>query len=166
MSDLFPPLRYGQVELRENMPRRFYCRARWHAGGLEGETQVFDIDFPDRDGHRLGGITEFTVKRAPREALLRGLGGDATRLLYTVGWHEAAAPEGADATTDGTWLIAGLDELADHRAGSVMLDPAADANVWHQAFAAAAEGRQPVVGIVWRSPRPGPTARPPISPRD
>ncbi|MFN8072362.1 MAG: SDR family NAD(P)-dependent oxidoreductase [Mycobacterium sp.] len=156
VSDLFLPLRYGQVELRENMPRRFYCRARWHAGGLEGETQVFDIDFLDRDGHRLGGITEFTVKRAPREALLRGLGGDATRLLYTVGWHEAAAPEGADATTDGTWLIAGLDELADHRAGSVMLDPAADANVWHQAFAAAAEGGKPVVGIVWRSPaRPG-----------
>ena len=35
-----------------------------------------------------GGIREFTVKRAPREALLRGLGGDATRLLYTLGWHE------------------------------------------------------------------------------
>ncbi len=156
VSDLFLPLRYGQVELRENMPRRFYCRARWHAAGLEGETQVFDIDFLDRDGHRLGGITEFTVKRAPREALLRGLGGDATRLLYTVGWHEAAAPEGADATTDGTWLIAGLDELADHRAGSVTLDPAADANAWQQAFAAAAEVGKPVVGIVWRSPaRPG-----------
>ncbi len=90
VSDLFLPLRYGQVELREELPRRFYCRARWHAGAFDGETQVFDIDFVDRDGRRLGGISEFTVKRAPREALLRGLGGDATRLLYTLGWHESA----------------------------------------------------------------------------
>lgn len=87
----FLPLRYGQVEIRERMPRRFYCRARWHAGAVDGETQVFDIDFLDRDGRRLGGITEFTVKRAPREALLRGLGGDATRLLYTLGWRDAGA---------------------------------------------------------------------------
>ncbi|MCW1958136.1 MAG: acyltransferase domain-containing protein, partial [Mycobacterium sp.] len=76
VADLFLPLRYGQVELRERMPRRFYCRARWHAAGVEGETHVFDIDFLDSDGNRLGGIREFTVKRAPREALLRGLGGD------------------------------------------------------------------------------------------
>ena len=74
------------------MPRRFYCRARWHTSGLDSETQVFDLDFVDRDGRRLGGIREFTVKRAPREALLRGLGGDATRLLYTLGWHELPPP--------------------------------------------------------------------------
>ena len=30
MSDLFLPLRYGQVQVLEKMPRRFYCRARWH----------------------------------------------------------------------------------------------------------------------------------------
>ena len=30
VSDLFLPLRYGQVMLQEKMPRRFYCRARWH----------------------------------------------------------------------------------------------------------------------------------------
>ena len=65
--------------LREQMPKRFYCRARWQAGGSDSETQVFDLDFVDRDGRQLGGIREFTVKRAPREALLRGLGGDATR---------------------------------------------------------------------------------------
>ena len=92
VNDLFLPLRYGQVMLREKMPRRFYCRARWHASGLDSETQVFDLDFVDRDGRQLGGIREFTVKRAPREALLRGLGGDATRLLYTLGWHEVPPP--------------------------------------------------------------------------
>ena len=88
VHDLFPPLRYGQVLLREKMPRRFYCRARWHESALDSETQVFDLDFVGRDGQFLGGIREFTVKRAPREALLRGLGGDASRLLYTLGWHE------------------------------------------------------------------------------
>ena len=31
-ADLFLPLRYGRVVLRERMPRRFYCRARWQTG--------------------------------------------------------------------------------------------------------------------------------------
>ena len=87
-GDLFLPLRYGRVVLRERMPRRFYCRARWQTGGSDSETQVFDLDFVDRDGRQLGGIRDFTVKRAPREALLRGLGGDATRNLYTLDWQE------------------------------------------------------------------------------
>ncbi len=149
-ADLYLPLRYGQVELRDNMPRRFYCRARWHESGVEGETLVFDIDFLDRDGHRLGGITEFTVKRAPREALLRGLGGDTTRLLYTVGWQEIAAPTAEDAgAVTGTWLIAGFDELAAGVPGAVVVDSGSDG--WKQAFADAAERGEPVAGIVWRS---------------
>ncbi|MDT5284518.1 MAG: hypothetical protein QOJ20_5713, partial [Mycobacterium sp.] len=107
VNDLFLPLRYGQVMLREKMPRRFYCRAKWHTSALDSETQVFDLDFVDRDGRQLGGIREFTVKRAPREALLRGLGGDATRLLYTLGWHEVPPPASSDGTggANGTWLI-------------------------------------------------------------
>ena len=96
VNDLFLPLRYGQVTLKEKMPRRFYCRARWHESALDSETQVFDLDFVDRDGRLLGGIREFTVKRAPREALLRGLGGDATRLLYTLGWHEVPPPRAVE----------------------------------------------------------------------
>ncbi len=96
VNDLFLPLRYGQVTLREKMPRRFYCRARWHKSELDSETKVFDLDFVSRDGRQLGGIREFTVKRAPREALMRGLGGDATRLLYTVGWHEVPPPASED----------------------------------------------------------------------
>ncbi|MHA3024420.1 type I polyketide synthase [Mycobacterium sp. BMJ-28] len=153
MSDLFLPLRYGQVQVLEKMPRRFYCRARWHANALNGETQVFDIDFVDRDGRVLGGIREFTVKRAPREALLRGLGGDSTRLLYTLGWQEAALPavdsaDGAAATATGTWLIAGFDKLAAEVPGAV---PVTDPDGWPQAFADAAERGAPVTGIVWRS---------------
>lgn len=152
VADLFLPLRYGQVELRERMPRRFYCRARWHAASLDGETQVFDIDFVDRDGHRLGGISEFTVKRAPREALLRGLGGDTTRLLYTVGWHEAPAPTPEAVAGSGTWLISGYDELAGSVPGAVTVKSEA----WQQAFADAADSGTPVSGIVWRStPQPG-----------
>ncbi|MGB8407608.1 MAG: SDR family NAD(P)-dependent oxidoreductase, partial [Mycobacterium sp.] len=152
MTDLFLPLRYGQVELQDRMPRRFYCRARWHASEIDNETQVFDIDFVDRDGRRLGGITEFTVKRAPREALLRGLGGNTTRLLYTLGWHEGVAPEpAAEAAATGTWLIAGSDELAGEVPGAVVIDRSADADAWQQAFAEAAESGAPVTGIVWHS---------------
>ncbi len=153
VADLFLPLRYGQVDLRGRMPRRFYCRARWHAGALDAETQVFDLDFLDRDGHRLGGISDFTVKRAPREALLRGLGGDTTRLLYTVGWHETPAP-GADIAAGngtGTWLIAGPGDLTTELSGAVAVDPAGDQRAWQRAFADAADRGAPVTGIVWRS---------------
>ena len=159
MSDLFLPLRYGQVTLREKMPRRFYCRARWHSSALDSETQVFDLDFVDRDGRELGGIREFTVKRAPREALLRGLGGDATRLLYTLGWHEVPPPapstelEGAG-STNGTWLIAGFDALAAKVPGCIPFDRADDSESLGQLLTQAQERGLPFSGVVWRSAGP------------
>ncbi|MDT5218314.1 MAG: hypothetical protein QOF15_419, partial [Mycobacterium sp.] len=157
-ADLYLPLRYGRVFLRERMPRRFYCRARWQAGGVDSETQVFDLDFVDREGRQLGGIREFTVKRAPREALLRGLGGDATRNLYTLGWQEVPPPASSNAAAkgEGSWLIAGFDELAAEMASAVSLDRASisvDPEPWKRLFVAAQERGAPVCGIVWRSTR-------------
>ena len=156
VNDLFLPLRYGQVELREKMPRRFYCRARWHTSGLDSETQVFDLDFVDREGRRLGGIREFTVKRAPREALLRGLGGDATRLLYTLGWQEVPPPpSGAEAGgMTGTWLVAGFGELAAELPGCIPFDRVTDPEPVGQLLAQARERGMPFSGIVWRSAGP------------
>ncbi len=159
VNDLFLPLRYGRVELREKMPRRFYCRARWHTSALDSETQVFDLDFVDRDGRRLGGIGEFTVKRAPREALLRGLGGDVTRLLYTLGWHEVPppAPSGAaesSASGIGTWLVAGFDELAAELPGCIPFDRTVDPEPLGQLLVQAKERGLPFSGIVWRSTGP------------
>ncbi|MDT5020582.1 MAG: hypothetical protein QOI33_1106, partial [Mycobacterium sp.] len=156
VNDLFLPLRYGQVALREKMPRRFYCRAKWHPSELNAETQVFDLDFVDRDGRHLGGIREFTVKRAPREALLRGLGGDVTRLLYSLGWHEvplvpSSAEDGAAETPSGTWLIAGFSELAAALPGSIGFDRAPDSELLGQVLAQAHERGMPYAGIVWRS---------------
>ncbi len=154
VPDLFLPLRYGRVVLREPLPRRFYCRARWQSGGPDSETQVFDLDFVDRDGRQLGGIREFTVKRAPREALLRGLGGDATRNLYTLGWQEMPAPassSNAAQNDDSTWLIAGFDELAADLPGCISLDRDTDPESWKGLFAQAQERGAPVSGIVWRS---------------
>jgi acyl transferase domain-containing protein/NADPH:quinone reductase-like Zn-dependent oxidoreductase/NAD(P)-dependent dehydrogenase (short-subunit alcohol dehydrogenase family)/acyl carrier protein len=157
VSDLFLPLRYGQASLREKMPRRFYCRARWHTNALDSETQVFDLDFIDRNGQKLGGIREFTVKRAPREALLRGLGGDATRLLYTLGWHEVPVPPSDDdavAAPQGTWLIAGFDELADKVPGCIPFDRTTDPELLGQLLLQAQERGLPFSGVVWRSTGP------------
>jgi acyl transferase domain-containing protein/short-subunit dehydrogenase/acyl carrier protein len=156
VNDLFLPLRYGQVMLRDKMPRRFYCRARWHTSGLDSETQVFDLDFVDRDGRQLGGIREFTVKRAPREALLRGLVGDATRLLYTLGWHEVPPPPSSDGAgnVSGTWLIAGFDELAAELPGCISFDRTTDPEPLGQLLAQAHERGMPFAGIVWRSSGP------------
>ncbi|MDG4663078.1 type I polyketide synthase [Mycobacterium sp. 236(2023)] len=156
VNDLFLPLRYGEVTLREKMPRRFYCRAKWHAGALDNETQVFDLEYLDRDGRHLGGIREFTVKRAPREALLRGLGGDATRLLYTLGWHEVPPPSGPDdiGETTGTWLIAGFDELAAKVAGCIPVDRTTDPELLGQVLSAAQERGLPFSGVVWRAGLP------------
>lgn len=156
VHDLFLPLRYGQVMLREKMPRRFYCHARWRAGALDSETQVFDLDFVGRDGRHLGGISEFTVKRAPREALLRGLGGDATRLLYALGWHEVPAPPAPDeaAAVGGSWLVAGFDELAEALPGCVTIDRVAggaDHELLGQLLAQARQRGAPFSGVVWRS---------------
>ena len=155
VNDLFLPLRYGQVMLREKMPRRFYCRARWHTNGFDSETQVFDLDFVDREGRQLGGIREFTVKRAPREALLRGLGGDATRLLYTLGWHEVPPPPSdQDASANGTWLIAGFDELATKVPGCIPFDRVGDPEALGQVLAQAHERGVGFSGVVWRSSAP------------
>ncbi|WP_293342731.1 type I polyketide synthase [Mycobacterium sp.] len=153
-SDLFLPLRYGRVVLRETMPRRFYCRAKWQSGGPDSETQIFNLEFVDRDGLQLGGIEEFTVKRAPREALLRGLGGDAIRLLYSLGWHEVPPPASSDdgeATENaaGTWLVAGFDELAAELPGGVSFDRTSDPELLQQLFVDAQERGAPVSGIVW-----------------
>jgi len=157
VNDLFLPLRYGQVTLREKMPRRFYCRAKWHDSGLDSETQVFDLDFLDRDGRQLGGIREFTVKRAPREALLRGLVGDATRLLYTLGWHEVPA-SGDDAngagSASGTWLVAGFDELAAKVPGCIPLNRDIDPELLGQVLADAHQRGLGFSGVVWRSAAP------------
>ncbi|WP_166907901.1 type I polyketide synthase [Mycobacterium sp. DL440] len=156
INDLFLPLRYGQVTLKEKMPRRFYCRARWHEAELNNETQVFDLDYIDRDGRHLGGVREFTVKRAPREALLRGLGGDATRLLYTLGWHEVPVPpsEPGAENASGTWLVAGFDELAAKVPGCIPLNRNADPELLGQVLAQAAERGLPFSGVVWRATAP------------
>jgi acyl transferase domain-containing protein/NADPH:quinone reductase-like Zn-dependent oxidoreductase/acyl carrier protein len=153
VNDLFLPLRYGQVTLRERMPRRFYCRATWHRGALDSETQVFDLSFVDRDGRQLGGIREFTVKRAPREALLRGLGGDATRLLYTLGWHEVPSPAASEdaAIANGTWLISGSDELAATVPGCISFDRTTDPELLGQLLAQAHQRGMGFSGVVWRS---------------
>ncbi len=150
--DLFLPLRYGKVLLRERMPQRFYCHARWQTSGVDSEVQVFDLDFVDRDGRALGGIREFTVKRAPREALLRSLGGGATRMLYSVVWRETPPPA-LDAAENGrsSWLVSGFDELAANVSDSVAVGRVAGPDHWRQLFARSHERGRPISGIILRA---------------
>ncbi len=154
VSDLYLPLRYGQVSVEQPMPRRFYCRATWHQSALDSETQVFDLDFVDRDGNRLGGIREFTVKRAPREALLRGLGGDTGRLLYTVGWHEVPLPETDPVPPSGAWLIANFPELAALVPGAIAVDRSSDPTPLGQVLTDAQQRGVGFSGVVWRAAGP------------
>ena len=122
--------------------------AQWR----DSELQVFDLDFVDRDGRNLGGIREFTVKRAPREALLRSLGGDATRMLYGVGWRETPPPSSGDAAGEtGNWLVAGFAELAAELPNSVEVDELADREQWRDLLARARADGAPVSGIVLRA---------------
>ncbi|MGV0872594.1 SDR family NAD(P)-dependent oxidoreductase [Mycolicibacterium sp. XJ879] len=148
VDDLLLPLRYGQLTVQEKMPRRFYCHTKWHTSAVDAETQIFDLDFLDREGRRLGGIRDFTVKRAPREVLLRGLGGDATRTLYTLGWHEVPAPERA--AVNGTWLVAGMDQLATLLPGCVPLDRDTDQQPLGQLLTQAHARGEAFSGVVWR----------------
>lgn len=153
-TDLYLPLRYGRVVVREQMPRRFYCRATWQSGGVDSETQVFDLEFLDRDGRDLGGIREFTVKRAPREALLRGLGADASRLLYRLGWRETPAPATSESGERdwSTWLMVGSDDaLAERMPGALRaeIDRSWDREHWQSLVASAQERGTPLSGIVF-----------------
>ncbi len=152
-TDLFLPLRYGRVVLRERMPRDFSCRATWRSGGVDSETHVFDLEFLDRDGRALGGIEEFTVKRAPREALLRGLGVDATRLLYRLGWRETPAPAAGESTGRdwAGWLLIGADALAEHMPGALraQVDRTWEPEQWRRLVSAAQERGKPLSGIVF-----------------
>ena len=173
-GSLFLPLRYERVTLRERMPRRFYCHARWRAGSDErSETQAFDLTFLDSEGRTLGGIDGFVVKRAPRQALLRGLGIDSGRLLHRLTWREhplAAAPSEV-AVPSGPWLIAGasddpalamlLASLIERGQRVVSAGPtkaSADDHValdprrledWQAAFRQLAETGEVPSGIVW-----------------
>ena len=177
---LFLPLKYERVILRERAPKRFYCRAKWHTGGgAQSETQAFDLDFIAPDGRSLGGIRNFIVKRAPRQALLRGLGADSGRLLYRLNWRElpVSAPQaGADASP-GTWLVAGFDadateilrrQLLTHsqrmigvaRAGAwhvidddrVTIDPGSTEH-WQALFKHVVDRGESLMGIVWQVAR-------------
>ncbi|WP_245291670.1 type I polyketide synthase [Methylosinus sp. R-45379] len=175
-GSLFLPLRYERVTLREKMPRRFYCHARWRADADErSETQSFDLVFVDGEGRYLGGIDDFVVKRAPRQALLRGLGVDAGRLLHLLSWRErplVAAPAAEAAPSEIALIVAAPDHprlptlraaLAERGRRIVTVAPAAayerrddgftldprDAEHWRRAFLALAEAGESAFALVF-----------------
>ena len=90
----FAPFEYQRLELHAPVPRRFFCHV--HRREVEGqgpgqpETLRFDLALLREDGARLGELGGFVVKRAPREAMLRGLRRAGAGLTYEVQWYEQA----------------------------------------------------------------------------
>jgi thioester reductase-like protein len=173
---LFLPLKYERVDLHEQIPRHFFCRVKWQtAERTDTETQAFDVDLIAPDGRRLGGIRNFIVKRAPRQALLRGLGVDSSRLLYRVAWRELpVTTPSPEAVTPGVWLAVSArsealeaarqqlllrkqsviriqldDGWKTLAADRIALDPRRTEH-WQAALALAAQHGTPLAGIVWQ----------------
>ena len=69
------------------VPDRLWCHATLRDGGGPAQTSTYDLALYAPDGAEVGRVEGFVVKRAPREALLRGLRA-ADRLLYQVRWLE------------------------------------------------------------------------------
>ncbi|MGE0059761.1 MAG: SDR family NAD(P)-dependent oxidoreductase, partial [Dehalococcoidia bacterium] len=178
---LFLPLKYEQIVLNEAAPRRFYCHVKWHhdRAVAQSETQAFDMDFLTPEGRRFGGVRNFTVKRAPRQALLRGLGADSSRLLYRITWRELALEtpgQGAE-IKPATWIQVGV--AGDALAGQMSLqrqrmltlnlgddwqvvdedhltiDPGRPEH-WADAFKLVGDRGETLAGIVWQVPAAAP----------
>jgi acyl transferase domain-containing protein len=165
------PWRIERVVLERAAPGRFYAFASQPTRCHEAQhTRSYDIHLVDPYGNRFGLIEGFTLKRAPREAFLRGLHQTSDRLLYHVRWQPAALPRPATAAAR-TWLLLGEDpdgqDLADelrNRGQHVRTAGAGEAATVLTEWVRQSEGNGsgPLAGVVWlagnASSDPGPEA--------
>jgi hypothetical protein len=156
---LFLPLRYEHVVFWAPAPRHFFCRAKWRGGDMQSETQSLDLDFLNPDGTAFGEVRNFTVKRAPRQAWLRGLGADAARLLYRLVWQDVPAPTAGtfvDAKP-GVWFVVGGGALLNgirrdlqlHNNQVVEVDARSGIAEWNELFKTSSDQGDSVLGILW-----------------
>ncbi len=93
------PFAWERFWLNGKLPERMFCHVRMKAAEQVSdsndppEVQSGDLRIYDPDGVQIGGLSDYAVKRATREALLSSLAG-IDDLLYEVTWQERALPPG------------------------------------------------------------------------
>jgi acyl transferase domain-containing protein/NADPH:quinone reductase-like Zn-dependent oxidoreductase/acyl carrier protein len=143
----YAPLQYGRAVFYESVPARFFCHVRGSRHmGAGSEVQTFHLAIMTMDGHVVGQIENFIVKRAPRDLFLRALQSKSSanpldNWFYQLEWQEqvlgsvAEPEEVGDQTGAGWWLIAtdrkGVGErvatgLRDRGQRCVLIDSAAE----------------------------------------
>ncbi|MHB8521714.1 MAG: SDR family NAD(P)-dependent oxidoreductase [Limisphaerales bacterium] len=107
----YAPMYYGRVTLYEPLPSHFFCHAS-ASPEVSGaaETRTFVLELITAAGRLLGRIENFTVKRAPRKAFLRGVRSEANQLLHRLDWRDQPFQGAPNGFGKGSWLI-----LADTR---------------------------------------------------
>jgi acyl transferase domain-containing protein len=94
------PFGYQELELYGALPERLYCQARLCPGG-SSETHRFDLRLLSTGGGLLGVLRGLTIKRAPREAFLRGRRTDHVDWLHEVAWESQASAIAATPVAGG-----------------------------------------------------------------
>ena len=93
------PFAWERFWLNGKLPERVFCHVRMKAAEQVSdssgppEVQSGDLRIYDPDGVQIGGLSDYAVKRATREALLSSVAG-IDDLLYEVTWQERALPPG------------------------------------------------------------------------
>ena len=111
----YMPFGWERLWLSGPLPERLVCRARMRetsASSSDEPAEVLKADLwiYDESGVAIGEVGGFTMKRAPREALLAAL--DTTDdLLYEVVWRERSLgeppePDAAGGDSPGVWILA------------------------------------------------------------
>ncbi|MFG5379934.1 condensation domain-containing protein, partial [Yoonia sp. R2-816] len=113
------PFGWERLWLSGALPDRVLCHARVRPveedggdsnAGVVPEVRLADLSFYDLDGRPLGGVTGFSLKRAPRAALLSA-SERIEDLLYEVVWRGVtpAADDAADEAAGPVLLVDGGD---------------------------------------------------------
>jgi thioesterase domain-containing protein/acyl carrier protein len=100
----YVPMNYGQITVRERLPRRFYSHIRIRAGYSADEpVVVFDADILDEAGNSLVEIREFMMRRVEDglKSVMRTVPTKASQLATSGKTDHAEQPRDSFVTVDG-----------------------------------------------------------------
>ncbi|MCP4167536.1 MAG: SDR family NAD(P)-dependent oxidoreductase, partial [Chloroflexi bacterium] len=114
-NDVFwAPWQVEGLTLNRDAPSHFYAyldkAPRWEE---TNQTYSYDIELYDESGQWFGEIQALTLKRAPREIMLRHIEDDVSRLFYKKHWQHVPISVGQNGQKPsvkqdtGLWLIVG-----------------------------------------------------------